>query len=148
MKISGIICEYNPLHFGHIRHINYTKQKSDTVICLMSGNFTQRGTPACIDKYDRARHAVLSGADLVLENPTVFATSSAENFAFGAVKILSALKCDYLSFGSECGDVPLLTECANTIIDPPRQVTDSIKIALSKGLSYAAALGASLTNYD
>lgn len=148
MKISGIICEYNPLHLGHISHINYTKQKCDTVICLMSGNFTQRGTPACLDKYVRARHAILAGADLVLENPTVFATSSAENFAFGAVKILSALKCDFLSFGSECGDAALLKECAELLLNTPQKITDDIKLILSKGLSYPAALALALTKHD
>ena len=76
--VSAIICEFNPLHSGHKRLIDYAKSISDAVVCIMSGNFTQRGMPACCDKHSRARHAILAGADLVLELPTVFATSSAE----------------------------------------------------------------------
>ena len=69
MKTTAIICEFNPLHSGHKKLIDYAKTFSDRVICIMSGNFTQRGLPACCDKYARAKHAVLAGADLVVELP-------------------------------------------------------------------------------
>ena len=78
MKIAAIICEFNPIHTGHKRLIDYAKSIADKVVCIMSGNFVQRGMPACADKYARARHAILCGADLVVELPTIFATSSAE----------------------------------------------------------------------
>ena len=76
MKIATIICEFNPLHTGHKKLIDFAKTQADKVVCIMSGNFTQRGLPACADKYTRARHALKAGADLVVELPTVFATDS------------------------------------------------------------------------
>ena len=103
MKIAAIICEFNPLHSGHKRLIDYAKSIAEHVVCIMSGNFTQRGLPACADKYSRAKHAVMSGADMVIELPTVFATASAQNFARGGVAIAHKIGADYLVFGSECG---------------------------------------------
>ena len=100
MKISAIICEFNPIHKGHKRLIDLARNTSDYVVCVMSGNFTQRGLPACADKYARARHAVRCGADLVVELPTVFACASAENFALGGVKIASMMGAETLLFGS------------------------------------------------
>ena len=90
MKILGIICEYNPFHKGHKYHIEESLKKTgaDAVVCLMSGDFVQRGEPAVISKWKRAESAVLSGADLVLELPIIYSTASAEAFAFGAVSIL------------------------------------------------------------
>lgn len=107
MKICGIICEYNPFHNGHAYLIERAKRESgcDAVVCVMSGNFTQRGEIALFDKYTRAKHAVCAGADAVLELPTVFAVSPAELFAKGAVKMLAALPAfDVLAFGSENDD--------------------------------------------
>lgn len=108
MRISSIISEYNPFHEGHKYHMENTKKitNSDYTIVIMSGDFTQRGTPAIIDKYARTRQALLYGADLVLELPVCFATASAEGFAFGAVSILDKLGVvDSLVFGSESGDI-------------------------------------------
>ena len=87
MKICAVIAEYNPFHLGHLKHIDYVKNVlgAEKVIVIMSGNFTQRGEPAILDKFSRARHAVLAGADAVIELPTVFATANAECFARGAV---------------------------------------------------------------
>ena len=91
MTITGIICEYNPMHLGHqkqIRQIRGLCGDDSAVVCLMSGNFVQRGAPAILDKSLRAQAAVLSGADLVLELPAEYALSSAEGFAAGGVRIL------------------------------------------------------------
>ena len=89
MKICTIICEYNPFHNGHLYQLQKAKELTcaDAVVCIMSGNFVQRGESAILDKYTRAKHAILAGADAVIELPTIFATSNAELFAKGAVKI-------------------------------------------------------------
>ncbi len=138
MKTTAIICEFNPLHSGHKKLIDYAKTFSDRVVCIMSGNFTQRGLPACCDKYARAKHAVLAGADLVVELPTIFAAASAENFAYGGVAAASKLPADFLLFGSECGDIKQLTDCANALLDKDvnRKIADEIK----KGISYPKAV--------
>ena len=93
MKICACVAEYNPFHLGHVRHIRYMKEDLgfDRVIAVMSGNFTQRGEPAAADKFTRAKWAVLGGADLVIELPTVFASANAELFASGAVTLIDAL---------------------------------------------------------
>ena len=94
MKITAIICEYNPFHPGHAYQIDFCKQKgADYVLCLMSGNFTQRGSAAVFDKYERAALALYGGADAVFELPSVYALSGADNFAKGGVSLLNALNC-------------------------------------------------------
>lgn len=116
MRITSIISEYNPFHEGHKYHMENAKKitNSDYTIVIMSGDFTQRGTPAIIDKYARAEQALLNGADLVLELPVCFATASAEGFAFGAVSILEKLGVvDSLVFGSECGDIEGIKKVAD-----------------------------------
>lgn len=148
MKICGIICEYNPLHNGHIKQLLESKVKDTTIVCVMSGDFTQRGTPAIADKYVRAKHAVIAGADLVVEMPTVFSTASAENFAFGGIKLLDALKCDTLSFGSECGDISLLNKCAEILVNPPSQLNVAIKSNMASGFSYPSAVSKALISLD
>ena len=119
MKISAVICEYNPFHKGHKFHMEKTKELTgcDYVIALMSGNFVQRGEVAVFDKYERAKAAISSGADLVLQLPTPYALSSAEFFAGGAVKILNRLNViTNLSFGSECGDINLIRDTAEKLL--------------------------------
>ncbi len=142
MKISAIICEFNPIHNGHKRLIDYAKTISDKVVCIMSGNFVQRGMPACADKYDRARHAILCGADMVVELPTVFATASAMDFAFGGVKIASQLHADYLVFGSECGDIDQLQRLVKLLDDV--DVNEKIAHYISKGNNYPKAVSLAL----
>ena len=105
MKTVGIICEYNPFHLGHKKQFDIIRQTfgpETAIVCLMSGNFVQRGAPAIFDKSFRARAAIDSGADLVLELPVTYALSSAEGFAAGGVRILSSV-CDTLCFGTENG---------------------------------------------
>ena len=111
MKISGIICEYNPFHNGHLYHIEQTRKNGAThIVAVMSGNFVQRGDVAVINKFERAKAAVQCGVDLVIELPVAYSLSAAETFAKGAMFILKGLGCvDELSFGSECGDLSPLT---------------------------------------
>ncbi|MCQ2080023.1 MAG: nucleotidyltransferase [Lachnospiraceae bacterium] len=142
-SISAIISEYNPFHLGHQYHIKKTRDltSSKYVISLMSGSFVQRGEPAVFDKYTRAKMALLNGADLVIELPTIYATQSASNFAQGAVNLLNSLNCvDYLSFGSECGDIDELTKNANMIANLTDEDNLAIKEYLKDGLSYPIAL--------
>ena len=120
MKVSAIIAEYNPFHNGHRYHIEETKRRTDNsfVMVIMSGNFVQRGEPAIIEKRERARAALLGGADLVVELPVPWATASAERFARGAVYIAAqAGIVDYLSFGCENGDINSLNQIARILND-------------------------------
>ena len=122
MNITGIITEYNPFHNGHMHHLQECKKntKCDGVICIMSGNFMQRGGPAIIDKWKRAQMAIENGVDLVIELPTYYAVSSAEFFAYGSVSILNSLEIvNNLFFGSECGDIKSLTKIAQTLVEEP-----------------------------
>ena len=100
MKITAIICEYNPLTKGHAEHIRRARLETgaDTILCVMSGSFTQRGEAAIADKYMRAEQAIHAGADIVVELPTIYAISPADNFAYGAIKTISAFPdVNYLS---------------------------------------------------
>lgn len=140
MKTMAIICEYNPFHNGHAYQISQhrTQYGVDCVIAVMSGNFVQRGAPAVCDKWTRAEMALLGGCDLVLELPAVFATQSAERFAWGAVQLIESIgSVDYLSFGSECGDISLLKKAAKTLLAPDFQ--QCVADILKSGVSYPAA---------
>ena len=144
MKIIGIICEYNPFHLGHRKQIDLLRQQYGdecAIVCLMSGNFVQRGTPAIFDKSYRAAAAVACGADLVLELPVTYALSSAEGFAAGGIAILSQM-CDSLCFGTETGDVPSLMSTAQTLLSSefPRHLRQQ----LDTGVSFPAARQAAL----
>lgn len=114
MKITGIICEYNPFHNGHIYHINKTKELTnpDVLICAMSGNFVQRGEPALINKWERAKTAVEYGCDIVFEIPFVHVVQSANHFAKGGIDILKLAKVNSLVFGSECNNMEALKKLA------------------------------------
>ena len=142
MKICAIICEYNPFHNGHLWHIEQarTLSRADAVLCVMSGNFVQRGESAVMDKYTRAKHAVLAGADAVIELPTVFATANAELFAKGAVKLLSSIPAvDTLCFGAENADKLSFISAARYLNNEPKSVSDKIKELIVTGTSYAKA---------
>lgn len=137
--VSAIIAEYNPLHKGHEFHIKETKAQtgSDYCIVLMSGDFVQRGAPAICNKYDRTRMALLAGADLVLELPAIYSLSSAQGFARGAVSILNKLNTvDYLSFGSECGDVNMINACAKALNEDEDKIDAIIKENIKNGMSF------------
>ena len=129
MKTTGIICEYNPFHTGHAHQINEIKKKGDAIVCLMSGHITERGEFAIADKYTRAACAIRGGADLVLELPFPYCSSSAEFFAKGGVYIANALGIvDYLVFGSECGNIRELSDIASIMLSSEYQLyLDSLK---------------------
>ena len=139
MKTAGIICEYNPFHNGHLYQIHKTRENGAThIICVMSGNFVQRGDLSIIPKAAKAQMAIDNGADLVLELPVVWSLSSAENFAKGAVGILKNTGiCDYLSFGSECADIKKLKKAANAVLD--EAVDKKIGYYLEQGTSFVNA---------
>ena len=144
MTVTGIIAEYNPLHKGHEYQLKEARRLTgaDYIIVVMSGCFTQRGTPAVLDKYDRAHMALSCGADLVLELPTRFACASAEYFASGAVSVLNRLGCvDYLCFGSECGDTQALRSAAALLsrAEKSPEYQHSLREAQKGGLSFPAA---------
>jgi predicted nucleotidyltransferase len=142
MNTIGIIAEFNPFHNGHLHLIQKCIEllHADRVIVIMSGDFTQRGAPAFVDKFTRTKMALSCGADVVLELPIYYALGSAEYFAQGAVSTLNRLGCiDYLCFGSECADLSLLTETARILNDEPVSFRDTLSKELKKGLSYAAA---------
>lgn len=142
MKICGIICEYNPFHNGHAYLIDEAKKRSgcDAVVCVMSGNFTQRGEMAVFDKYTRAKHAVLAGADAVLELPAAFALSPAERFALGGVKILASIPTfTSLAFGCEDADPKLFESAAGETTEESEEFRAALRARLNKGLSFARA---------
>lgn len=142
MNVTAIISEYNPLHKGHLYHIEAARKETnaDFIIAIMSGDFVQRGTPAILDKYTRAEAVLRSGADLVLELPVMYASASAEFFAMGAVSLADTLGIvDHLSFGSEYGKAEKFMETANLLLTEPEEIKLPLKTALKNGLSYPAA---------
>lgn len=141
MKICAIICEYNPLHNGHVEHMRRTRELTgcDALVLVMSGNFVQRGEAACLGKFERAKLAVSAGADAVLELPTIYALSTAEKFAFGAVKILNAVPAvTHLSFGSEHGDIGTMTALARFLSSESPEYRETLAKYLKTGSSPAS----------
>lgn len=148
MKTAGIIAEYNPFHNGHAYHLNEVRRRTnaDYLIIVMSGNFMQRGIPAMLDKYTRARMALENGADLVLELPCLFSCASAELFAKGGVSLLHQLGAvDFLGFGCENDNLPLLLKTASILTEEPEEYRLLLQAALKKGNSFPAARSMSLT---
>lgn len=139
MRITGIVCEYNPMHKGHIYHIQQTRKNGAThIIAVMSGNFVQRGQTAITDKFSRASVAIRNGADLVIEIPSVYSLSSAEFYARGAVSIMNSLGCvDEISFGSECGNINLLKKSAKAVAEISDEL---IEQKLKCGMTYPSAV--------
>ena len=140
MHVAGIIIEYDPLHTGHVCLMEEVRRRlgEDTAIVgVMSGNFVQRGEFAVVQKYPRAKAAVESGMDLVLELPIPWATASAERFADGGVQALEATGIvTHLAFGSECGDAAALREVAAVLDSPEYQA--GLRRFLDEGMPYAA----------
>lgn len=138
------------MHNGHKYLIEKAKQitGADVAICLMSGNFTQAGNIALKDKFTRAKIAIENGFDAVIELPTIFATSSAEFFAFGAINILNGLGCiDYLCFGSETGNISTITDIAKKIIKNNDNIWDNITESMKEGISFAKAREYAISKY-
>ena len=141
-KVLGIIAEYNPFHNGHALHIAKSKEETgaEYTICIMSGNFVQRGNTSIVNKWIKTEMALKNGIDLVIELPTIYAISSAENFAEGAIKILNSLKIvDTVSFGSEEADIDILNRLATILYNEPRKYTELLNAELKKGLSFPKA---------
>lgn len=142
MKVNGIIAEYNPFHNGHLYQLEESRHltEADYTIVVMSGDFVQRGAPAMLDKHVRARMALLGGADLVLELPVLYALSSAEQFAAGAVALLDRLGVvTHLCFGSECGDAEALGQIAGYLLEEPDSYRSHLQRLLRQGRTYPAA---------
>ena len=145
MEIIGIICEYNPFHNGHIYHLKKIKEmyKDSLVILVMSGYFSERGEISILSKEDKTNIALKNGIDIVLELPFVYATQSADKFAYAALKILNEFKITKLVFGSECNDINLLKNIVDIQLND-NNYNDMVKKYLDQGLNYPTAMAKSL----
>lgn len=142
MDSVGIVAEYNPFHNGHQYQLQMAKKNTDSniVIAIMSGNFLQRGEPALVSKWARTKMALQLGVDLVIELPYAFTIQKAENFAFGAVFILNAMKCKKICFGSESGDITTFYETYDFIENHKDDYEKYIRSFIHTGMSYPKAL--------
>ena len=139
MKTIGIICEYNPFHNGHTHQLHTLAQEHPEAlrICIMSGSFVQRGEPAIFSKFDRARWAILGGADIVIELPTLYSLGSAQLFGTGAIRMVKALHIDALSFGSETANLDALVDIAKRMDCESTQTV--LRTYINEGMSYGSA---------
>ena len=145
MNFCGVICEFNPFHNGHNHLISKAKEITNSeIICLMSGNFVQRGIPAITNKFARAKHAIQAGANAVLELPTVFACSNAENFAMGAIKIFKALNINQIAFGIEKTNLDILKQIAKLKFENSKRFQTAFKNEIQNGINYNTALKRSI----
>lgn len=146
MSVIGIVCEFNPFHNGHKHLIDSVKADGDIVVCVMSGNFVQRGEPAIFPKEIRAKSALMNGANIVLELPFVYATASAEIFASSAVKILNAFGCDKIAFGTENTTLSQLENAVEILLSA--DFDKKIKKHLENGISYPKARQMAYEEYN
>lgn len=149
-NILGIIAEYNPFHNGHMYHIKKAKEitKADYVIAIMNGNFTQRGNVSIVNKWEKTKMALANEVDMVIELPTIYGTSSAENFANGAIKILKELNCiTHISFGMEEDNIKDLKHIAEILSKEPKEYVTLLKEELTKGVSYPKAREKAIIRY-
>lgn len=146
MSVIGIVCEFNPFHNGHKHLIDSVKADGDIVVCVMSGNFVQRGEPAIFSKEVRVKSALMNGADIVLELPFVYATASAEIFASSAVKILNAFGCDKIAFGTENTTLSQLENAVDVLLSV--DFDKKIKKHLENGISYPKARQMAYEEYN
>lgn len=148
MKVTGIIAEYNPFHNGHLHQIETIRHTTDTdyIIVVMSGDYVQRGAPALIDKYTRAKMALSCGADMVLELPVVWSLASAEYFASAGVALLDKLGIvNTLCFGAESADSPQLITLAQYLAHEPESYRERLQQFLKDGNSFPKARELALT---
>lgn len=148
--ITGIITEYNPFHKGHEYHLQQCIKDTNasSIVCVMSGNFMQRGIPAIVDKWKRTEMALKNGVDLVLELPLVYSISSAEHFAFGSVSLLNSLGIiDNIYFGSEEGCVEPLKKIAHVLSSEPDDFKEMLKRNLKCGLPFHSSRSLALNEY-
>lgn len=136
-NVLTVIAEYNPIHFGHLYQLEESIKMINPKykVAIISGNFVQRGEPSMLNKWEKAKIALHYGFDLVIELPTVYAISSAENFASGAVKIASQIGTTHLSFGTEIGDIERLKEFSE-LVDSTPEFMEKVKEYIAKGFSY------------
>ena len=149
-KVLGIIAEYNPFHNGHLYHLRKSQEiaKAKYTVAVIGGNFTQRGDCSLISKWAKTDMALSNGIDLVIELPTLYSISSAENFAEGAIKILNSLKVvDSIAFGSEVNDISTLNMMANVLYEEPKEYKAILSHELGKGLSFPKARENALLMY-
>lgn len=150
MKITGIITEYNPFHNGHLYHLKKTKDNTggQGTLCIMNGNFMQRGAPAMIDKWSRAEMAIKNGVDLILELPLFYGIRSAEYFASGALNLLEKTGCvDSFVFGSESGNLGPLSQIANILVQEPDYYRQRLHHYLQTGKPFPGARQRALIEY-
>lgn len=141
-RVLGIIAEYNPFHNGHMYHLEKAKEQSGAQysICVMSGNFVQRGNTSILNKWKKAEMALKNGIDLVIELPTIYSVASAESFSLGAIKLLDSLKIvDAISFGAETDDFAALNNISNIALEEPKKYKDLLNKELKKGISFPQA---------
>lgn len=141
-RVLGIIAEYNPFHNGHMYHLQKAKEQSGAqyCICVMSGNFVQRGNTSIVNKWKKAEMALLNGVDLVIELPTIYGVASAEGFSLGAIKLLNNLKIvDAISFGTETSDFAALNNISSIVNEEPMKYKSILNSELKKGLSFPKA---------
>ncbi len=148
-KILGIVAEYNPFHNGHLYHLKESKKitNADYTVAVISGNFTERGDTSLVNKWIKTEAALNNGIDLVIELPVLYANSSAENFADGAVKILNLLGVDYISFGSESDDIETFNKIATILNNEPKDYKILLSKELSTGISFPKARENALKKY-
>ena len=150
MNVIGIIAEYNPFHNGHAYQIAHVRKNlhADYIVVATSGDYVQRGEPALLDKYTRARMALSSGADVVLELPVLWSTASAELFADAGISLFEKTGCvNGICFGAESGDLALLRRIANVLADEPADLKASLKHNLKSGSTFPKAREAALLSY-
>ena len=147
MNFCGIVCEFNPFHNGHEYIIQEAKKQSGSeIICLMSGDFVQRGAPAIESKYERAKKAILAGANTVLELPCLHACSNAENFAFGSIKTFKALGIKKIAFGIEHTSIDILKQVAKLKFENSTRFQSAFKNEIQNGINYNTALKRSIAS--
>ena len=149
-EVLGIVAEYNPFHNGHLYHLQKTKELTGAkyTVCIMSGNFVQRGNTSIVDKWKKAQMALLNGVDLVIELPTIYSVASAENFASGAIRLMENLKVvDTISFGTETEDFAALNNIATILNEEPKEYVNLLKEGLSQGVSFPKAREQALIKY-
>ncbi|MFS0574363.1 nucleotidyltransferase [Sporosarcina sp. 179-K 3D1 HS] len=142
MKATGVVVEYNPFHNGHLHHVMEARKQThaDVIIAVMSGNFLQRGEPAFVDKWTRAKMALENQVDIVFELPYAFATAHAPEFARGAITILDAAQCDAYCFGSEDGNIEPFERALDLIQQAGQDYEQTVKDTVQQGVSYPRAL--------
>lgn len=142
MKACGIIAEYNPFHNGHLYQLEEAKKrtKADVVIVVMSGNFLQRGEPALVDKWARAKMALAAGADIVVELPVEFSVQAADFFAKGSLEILHQLQADYLCFGAESGTNKEFMSAGRTYVEKEKAIDQAFHSLKMDGKTYASKM--------